>query len=231
MEPRRLLLVDDHALFRDGLARLFAYEDDFEVVGEAADGEQALGLAHLLQPDLVLMDVDMPRGGGIAATRRIKAELPATRIVMLTVHDDDDTLFHAIKAGAQGYLVKSIRASEMLELLRGMAYGEAPLSRAMAARILEEFARGAADAPGDQADPAERPHAARGRSARAGCPALHEQGNCATAGHLRVHREEPPVQHPVQAPPAQPRRSRAVRRHPTASAERQLSRNFAARSR
>jgi two-component system nitrate/nitrite response regulator NarL len=155
VEPRRLLLADDHALFRDGLARLFAYEDDFEVVGEAADGEQALRLARSLQPDLVLMDVDMPGGGGIVATRRIKAELPATRVVMLTVHDDDDTLFHAIKAGAQGYLVKSIRASEMLELLRGMAHGEAPLSRAMAARILEEFARGAPDAPGDDADAAE----------------------------------------------------------------------------
>jgi DNA-binding NarL/FixJ family response regulator len=148
VEHRRLLLADDHALFRDGLARLFAYEDDFEVVGEAADGEQALRLARSLQPDLILMDVDMPRGGGIVATRRIKAELPATRIVMLTVHDDDETLFHAIKAGAQGYLVKSIRATEMLELLRGMAHGEAPLSRAMAARILEEFARGVSDTDG-----------------------------------------------------------------------------------
>jgi DNA-binding NarL/FixJ family response regulator len=156
VEPRRLLLADDHALFRDGLARLFAYEDDFEVVGEAADGEEALRLARSLQPDLVLMDVDMPRGGGIVATRRIKAELPAIRVVMLTVHDDDDTLFHAIKAGAQGYLVKSIRASEMLEMLRGMAHGEAPLSRAMAARILEEFARGTPDPVGDEADPADR---------------------------------------------------------------------------
>jgi DNA-binding NarL/FixJ family response regulator len=155
VEPRRLLLADDHALFRDGLARLFAYEEDFEVVGEAADGEQALMLAQSLQPDLVLMDVDMPRGGGTVATRRIKAELPATRVVMLTVHDDDDTLFQAIKAGAQGYLVKSIRASEMLELLRGMAHGEAPLSRAMAARILEEFARGAPDSNGTDADAAE----------------------------------------------------------------------------
>jgi DNA-binding NarL/FixJ family response regulator len=141
MEPQRLLLADDHALFRDGLARLFAYEDDFEVVGEAEDGEQVLKMARSLQPDLVLMDVDMPRGGGIAATRRIKTELPAVRIVMLTVHDDDETLFNAIKAGAQGYLVKSIRSSEMLDLLRGMARGEAPLSRAMAARMLEEFAR------------------------------------------------------------------------------------------
>jgi DNA-binding NarL/FixJ family response regulator len=155
VEPRRLLLADDHALFRDGLARLFAYEDDFEVVGEASDGEQALTLARSLQPDLVLMDVDMPRGGGIVATRQIKTELPAVRVVILTVHDDDDTLFQAIKAGAQGYLVKSIRASEMLELLRGMAHGEAPLSRAMAARILGEFARGAALAPGDEASAAE----------------------------------------------------------------------------
>ncbi|HEY0584443.1 MAG TPA: response regulator transcription factor [Chloroflexota bacterium] len=155
MEPLRLLLVDDHALFRDGLARLFAYEDDFQVVGEASDAEQAVTLAHSLQPDLVLMDVDMPRGGGIVATRRIKSALPATRVVMLTVHDDDDTLFQAIKAGAQGYLVKSIRAGEMLELLRGMAHGEAPLSRAMAARILEEFARAVPDAAGVEADAAE----------------------------------------------------------------------------
>src|SRR4029078_7936398 len=96
------------------------------------------------------------RGGGIDATRRIKAELPSVRVVMLTVHDDDDTLFNAIKAGAQGFLVKSIRASEMLELLRGMARGEAAISRGMAARILDEFARCAAPGALERpADPAE----------------------------------------------------------------------------
>ena len=88
------------------------------------------------------MDVDMPGGGGIDATRRITASLPGARVVMLTVHDDDETLFEAIKAGAQGYLVKSIHAAEMLELLRGMVRGEAPISRSMASRILEEFRHG-----------------------------------------------------------------------------------------
>jgi DNA-binding NarL/FixJ family response regulator len=151
VEPLRLLLADDHALFRDGLARLFAYEDDFDVVGEADGAPAAVEAARRLQPDLVLMDVDMPGGGGIEATQRIKAELPATRVVMLTVHDDDETLFNAIKAGAQGYLVKSIRAAEMLDLLRGMVRGEAPISRAMAGRILDEFRRGGQ--PGSSAEP------------------------------------------------------------------------------
>jgi DNA-binding NarL/FixJ family response regulator len=155
VEPQRLLLADDHALFREGLARLFAYEDDFDVVGDADSAPAAVEAARRLRPDLVLMDVDMPRGGGgIEATRRIKAELPATRVVMLTVHDDDETLFDAIKAGAQGYLVKSIRAAEMLELLRGMVRGEAPISRAMAGRILEEFRRGGRPDISAEPDPA-----------------------------------------------------------------------------
>jgi DNA-binding NarL/FixJ family response regulator len=153
------LLVDDHALFREGLAGLFAYEDDFEVVGQASSGEEAIAAARDLMPDLVLMDVDMPGIDGLEATRRLKREMPYVKVVALTVHDDDDTLFEAIKAGAQGYLVKSIRSSEMLDLLRGMSRGEAPISRAMAARILEEFARTAAPDQGDPAGTTVEPEA------------------------------------------------------------------------
>lgn len=144
MEPQRLLLVDDHALFREGIVGLIAYEDDFEVVGEAAGGVASVAAARELMPDVVLMDIDMPDLDGLEATRQIKQEMPYVKVVMLTVHDDDEKLFQAIKAGAQGYLVKSIRSQEMLELLRGMARGEAPISRAMASRILQEFARTAA---------------------------------------------------------------------------------------
>ena len=140
-DVQRLLLVDDHALFREGMAGLFTYEDDFEVVGQAADGEAALAAARELMPDLVLMDVDMPGCDGLEATRRLTQEMPYVKVIMLTVHEDDDTLFEAIKSGAQGYLVKSIQSREMLELLRGMSRGEAPISRAMATRILAEFAR------------------------------------------------------------------------------------------
>lgn len=146
-EPQRVLLVDDHALFREGLAGLFAYEEDFEVVGEAATGEEALAAARELMPDLILMDIDLPGMDGIEATRRLLAEMPYAKVVMLTVHDDDEKLFEAIKAGAQGYLVKSIRSAEMLDQLRGLSRGEAALSRAMAKRILDEFRRAAAQLP------------------------------------------------------------------------------------
>ena len=139
MEPQRLLLVDDHTLFREGLKSLFAYENDFEVVGEVAGGDEALAAARELMPDLVLMDVDMPGGDGIAAARRLTAEMPYVKVVMLTVHDDDEKLFEAIKAGAQGYLVKNVRSRELLEQLRGLARGEAAISRRMAARILKEI--------------------------------------------------------------------------------------------
>ncbi len=102
----RLLLVDDHALFREGLVNLFRYESDFRVVGEAEDADGALARARELLPDLVLMDIDLPGADGVAATRKIKGELPDVSVVMLTVHDDSEKLMEAVKAGAEGYLVK-----------------------------------------------------------------------------------------------------------------------------
>ena len=142
MESWRLLLVDDHALFREGLAGLFAYQDDFKVVGEASDAETALRLVAEARPDIVLMDIDMPGEDGISTTRRLKAEFPDVTVVMLTVHDATDKLLEAIKAGAQGYLVKNIRTAELLDQLRGLKRGEAAITRRMAERILEEFRRG-----------------------------------------------------------------------------------------
>jgi DNA-binding NarL/FixJ family response regulator len=139
MQPWRLLLVDDHALFREGLISLLSYQADFTVVGEAEDAASALAQARALEPDLVLMDIELPGEDGVSATRRLTNEMPAVTVVMLTVHDDSQTLFEAIKAGAQGYLVKNVRSRELLEQLRGLGRGEAALSRRMAARILDEL--------------------------------------------------------------------------------------------
>lgn len=138
MQPLRLLLVDDHALFREGLISLLSYQDDFTVVGETEDAESALDQARALKPDIVLMDIELPGEDGVSATWRLKTEMPAVTVVMLTVRDESQTLFKAIKAGAQGYLVKNVRSRELLEQLRGLARGEAAISRRMAARILEE---------------------------------------------------------------------------------------------
>jgi DNA-binding NarL/FixJ family response regulator len=139
MPPLRLLLVDDHALFREGLIALLSYQDDFTVVGEAEDAVSALVQARALEPDIVLMDIDLPGEDGVSVTRQLKAEQLAITVVMLTVHEDTQTLFDAIKAGAQGYLIKNVRSRELLEQLRGLALGEAAISRRMAARILEEI--------------------------------------------------------------------------------------------
>lgn len=151
MAAWRLLLVDDHALFREGLAQLFAYQDDFAIVGEAEDAPSALAQARAARPDLVLMDIDLPGHDGIAATRQLKAEWPEITVVMLTVHDDTEKLLAAIKAGAQGYLVKNIRSPELLDQLRGLARGEAAISRRMATRLLAEFQR--ANVPAEPAEP------------------------------------------------------------------------------
>ena len=136
----RLLLVDDHALFLQSLKMLLS-ANGYEVVGTARDGLEALKQARLLQPEMILMDIEMPICDGLAATRIIKAEMPQTKIVMLTVSASDEHLFEAIKSGASGYLLKSQSADQFLELVAQVGTGGAALPPELAARLLEEFAR------------------------------------------------------------------------------------------
>jgi DNA-binding NarL/FixJ family response regulator len=141
MKKIRVVLADDHSLFREGLAGIIAAQPDMEVIGEANDGLEAIVKAQELEPDLILMDIQMPGCDGLEATLKIKKELPSTTIVMLTVRDDEEKLFDAIKYGAQGYLLKSIRSRELLEMLRGAVRGEAAISPFLAGRMMEEFRR------------------------------------------------------------------------------------------
>lgn len=136
----KVLLADDHALFRAGIASLLRAAGH-EVVGQAGDGIEALERTRELHPDLVLMDISMPRCGGLEATRLIKAEMPEVKIVIVTVSQDDADLFEAVKSGAEGYLLKDMSNEEFERTLNGIAEGEAPLSQGLATKILEEFGR------------------------------------------------------------------------------------------
>jgi DNA-binding NarL/FixJ family response regulator len=140
MTPIRLLLVDDHALVRKGLAALLAADSAFCVVGEARDGGEAVKKTLELKPDLVLMDINMPGMGGLEATRRISKAVPSTKVVILTISEEDQDLFDAIKSGASGYLLKKVQPEELSSMLKGVLRGEAPISRLTAGRILAEFA-------------------------------------------------------------------------------------------
>lgn len=137
----RMILVDDQLLFRRGLRALFEEEEGFEIVGEANNGREAIDLARETRPDAILMDINMPICNGVEATRIIKAEQPDVKVVALTVSDDDDDLFEAIKAGAQGYLLKDLRPEELFEMIRAVMRGETPISPAIAGKLLNEFRR------------------------------------------------------------------------------------------
>jgi DNA-binding NarL/FixJ family response regulator len=136
----RILLVDDHPLFLDGLKNLLTICGN-EVVGTARDGFEALEKTRALKPEFILMDIQMPRLNGLAATRLIKTEQPKVKIVMLTMSENDEDLFEAIRSGACGYLLKVEETDKFFELLSGFMRGEVPLSPGLAGLVLEEFAR------------------------------------------------------------------------------------------
>lgn len=136
----RVLLADDHALFRAGLATLLKAWG-LEVVGEAGDGEEAVTRARDLRPDLIFMDINMPGTNGLAATRAIKTEFPEIKVVILTVSDDEQDLFEAIKSGAEGYLLKDLREKEFADLVERIGHDEPVMSPGLARKLLREFAR------------------------------------------------------------------------------------------
>jgi two-component system NarL family response regulator len=155
-EAIRVLIVDDHALFRRGLAQVLLLEDGIEVVGEGEDGDDGVRKAEELMPDVVLMDVRMPRVSGIEATRRLADALPSAKILMLTVSDEEDDLYEAIKAGATGYLLKEISIEEVADAVRSVMQGQTLISPSMASKLIQEFGNLARRADARRAMPAPR---------------------------------------------------------------------------
>jgi two-component system NarL family response regulator len=138
-EPIRVVIADDHQLFRRGLKMVLEAEDDIEVVAEAPDGQDAVTRVEQLAPDVVLMDVRMPRMGGIEATRAIRQLFPITRIIVLSVSDEQDDLYSAFKAGANGYLLKEVSIEEVADAVRKVFTGESLFPAALASKLLADF--------------------------------------------------------------------------------------------
>jgi DNA-binding NarL/FixJ family response regulator len=143
----RVLLVDDQQIVRQGLATILKYAEGIEVVGEAGDGQEAITLAQELEPDVVLMDIKMPRLGGIPATRQICAERPETHVIILTTYDADDLVFEGIKVGAKGYLLKDTSGERLVEAIKGVVEGESQIDPGVARKVLAEFQRLAGQGP------------------------------------------------------------------------------------
>lgn len=137
----RILLVDDQALFREGLRTLLSVWPDLEVVGEANNGQEALDLAPKIRPDVVLMDLRMPVLDGVAATRRLLAHTPQVKVIVLTTFDDDDHVFDGLRAGAVGYLLKDVPSEKLVEAIRAAAAGQSFLQPSVAVKVVAEFAR------------------------------------------------------------------------------------------
>lgn len=139
MDKIRVLIADDHTLVRDGTRRILEAEDDMDVVGEALDGEEAVQLAKELKPDVVLMDIAMPKLDGIAATKQIKHECPEINVLILSAYDDDQFVFRLLQAGAAGYLLKSVHSQELVTGIRAVKHGESVLHPAIAHKVLKRF--------------------------------------------------------------------------------------------
>ena len=137
----RVLIADDQALIRRGMTLMLSAEPDMEVVGQASDGVEAVEMAERLRPDLVLMDLHMPRKGGVAATREITLSLPHTHVLVLTTLDAEETVFEAVRAGAQAYLLKDASENEVLETVRAVHRGESRLTPQIARKVMDQFRR------------------------------------------------------------------------------------------
>ena len=141
MDQIKLMIVDDHTVVRDGLASMLERQDDFQVVGQASNGLEAVERVPALQPDVILMDLRMPELDGVEAMRRISGERPETRFIVLTTYDSDEYIFDAIEAGAKGYLLKDTSREELFEAIRAVHRGESGIEPGVAARVLDRFAQ------------------------------------------------------------------------------------------
>ncbi len=169
--PRiRIVIAEDQALVRRGTTALLSLEPDMEVVGQASDGIEAVELAQRLHPDVVLMDLHMPRKGGVAATREITATFPATQVLVLTTLNDDETVFEAVRAGAHGYLLKDATEQELLDTIRALRRGESGLTPQIARKVMDQFRRLALSS-----DYSPRTHAVPAGSSSAGASLQQRQ--------------------------------------------------------
>ena len=154
-KPARLIIADDHDLVRDGMKDMLSGEEEFRIVGEAADGLEALDLCRRTRPDLVLMDVRMPRMDGLAATRAIKQKHPETSVLMVTMHENPDYLLEAIRAGAAGYVLKDATREDLVSAIRRVLSGESPLAPELAAHLLRRLAHEVREPVAPRPEPAK----------------------------------------------------------------------------
>ena len=184
----KVLVADDHKLFRQGLISLMKTRDDLvEVVGQAATGSEAVRLAEVLKPDVVLMDIYMPAGDGLRATQAIKTRFPKIAVVILTSSESDEHLYEAVQLGASGYLLKSLDAEELFDLLNGVMKGEAAMTRAMATRLLKKVATQTHDDRGEEEILTERELAVLRLVARGASNAQIADELCIAVNTVKFH--------------------------------------------